>query len=453
MLTFFSNTIIQPLCSRGRRQKNSTSLIHRSSDSRLSSLSSINLIFFIAVLLLATVAQATVAATGSDQFEIMMRRRMMAAPSAASARSSGAALSQSYSTASFGLGNKRGGSLLSSLSISRRGSVGNNHVGRRLASAATASWRDQHSSAAAAFITSLSVPSSTELIRQKHYDKNHFQYNCNNKNYFFSTTAAINQVPPSTRVTAIHATVPKSDEKHVKKSSSKPNSTTPKSINRKQTKKNVVTYDYTTIHNNPLPPNYTIKSKPKPNNSGNWNPSAPLEWCQNFGSRSPSMTQHLSTIIQLSPDDEGYIPPEVYNNEEYPNVTIVRTKEQAQIVLEALQQSKLTEPERIHACDTEVMDIDLSNVGPVGNGYVTCLSVYSGPDFDYGLNNDQGGATTKGTMLWIDNLDDATGILDEFKDWLEDETVMKVWHNYGFDRHVLWNEGIDVKGFGGDTSK
>jgi DNA polymerase-1 len=26
-----------------------------------------------------------------------------------------------------------------------------------------------------------------------------------------------------------------------------------------------------------------------------------------------------------------------------------------------------------------------------------------------------------------------------------------VWHHYGFDRHVLWNEGIDVYGFGGDT--
>jgi DNA polymerase-1 len=26
-----------------------------------------------------------------------------------------------------------------------------------------------------------------------------------------------------------------------------------------------------------------------------------------------------------------------------------------------------------------------------------------------------------------------------------------VWHHYGFDRHVLWNEGIDVHGFGGDT--
>ena len=48
----------------------------------------------------------------------------------------------------------------------------------------------------------------------------------------------------------------------------------------------------------------------------------------------------------------------------------------------------------------KVMDIDLKNVGLVGNGYVTCLSVYSGPDFDYGLN-DQG----PGTMLWVDNLD------------------------------------------------
>lgn len=160
------------------------------------------------------------------------------------------------------------------------------------------------------------------------------------------------------------------------------------------------------------------------------------------------MEEHLQTIIRLQPGDEGYIPPEVYNKEQYPNVTVVRTKEQAKVVLEALQQSRLTEPERIHACDTEVMDIDLSNVGPVGNGYVTCLSVYSGPDFDYGLND-----LGPGTMLWVDNLDDACGVLEEFKEWLEDETVMKVWHNYGFDRHVLWNEGIDVLGFGGDTSE
>ena len=35
--------------------------------------------------------------------------------------------------------------------------------------------------------------------------------------------------------------------------------------------------------------------------------------------------------------------------------------------------------------------------------------------------------------------------------WLEDADVLKVWHNYGFDRHVLYNHGVDVVGFGGDT--
>jgi DNA polymerase I len=100
---------------------------------------------------------------------------------------------------------------------------------------------------------------------------------------------------------------------------------------------------------------------------------------------------------------------------------------------------------RFHACDTEVMDLDLKSVGPVGNGYVTCASVYSGEDFDYGLGDGPG------TVLWIDNLDDACGVLQEFKAWFEDERFKKIWHNYGFDRHVMWNEGIDCRGFGGDT--
>lgn len=26
-----------------------------------------------------------------------------------------------------------------------------------------------------------------------------------------------------------------------------------------------------------------------------------------------------------------------------------------------------------------------------------------------------------------------------------------MWHNYGFDRHLFFNHGIDVRGFGGDT--
>lgn len=38
-----------------------------------------------------------------------------------------------------------------------------------------------------------------------------------------------------------------------------------------------------------------------------------------------------------------------------------------------------------------------------------------------------------------------------FKDYLQDSNYKKIWHNYGFDRHIFFNHGIDVKGFGGDT--
>lgn len=39
----------------------------------------------------------------------------------------------------------------------------------------------------------------------------------------------------------------------------------------------------------------------------------------------------------------------------------------------------------------------------------------------------------------------------EFKDYLEDPMYLKCFHNYGYDRHIFFNHGIDVKGFGGDT--
>ena len=165
-----------------------------------------------------------------------------------------------------------------------------------------------------------------------------------------------------------------------------------------------------------------------------------LEWAQHFGRRSDEYEQRLQSLVKLQPGDEGYFP---VDHIHVPRVSIVRTREQARKVLERLRQA---DPARtIHACDTEVMDIDLKEVGPVGNGYVTCVSIYSGPDFDYGLGE------PPGSVLWIDNLDDACGVLQEFKEWFEDERHLKVWHNYGFDRHVMWNEGINVKGFGGDT--
>jgi len=184
----------------------------------------------------------------------------------------------------------------------------------------------------------------------------------------------------------------------------------------------------------------------KPKEGGTWNPKAPLAWCKSFGTRSPLDVERLASLTHLRAGDEGYFDVTAVDaNSQEDNVTLVKTREQAKIVMDALVKSKLENPNHIHACDTEVMDIDLKKVGPVGHGYVTCLSVYSGPDFDYGLGDGPG------TMLWVDNLDDACGILQEFKAWLEDATVLKVWHNYGFDRHVLYNEGIDVLGLGGDT--
>jgi len=183
-----------------------------------------------------------------------------------------------------------------------------------------------------------------------------------------------------------------------------------------------------------------IEARSKPKKGGNWNPSAPLQWSQNFGRRSPAEDVRLAALANLSPDDEGYFP---VDDTRVPGITIVRTREEAKIVLQRLFRPDAMEV--FHACDTEVMQIELKKVGPVGNGYVTCVSMYAGPDFDYGLGDGPG------STLWIDNLDDAYDVLQEFKDWFQDDRFQKVWHNVGFDRHVMWNEGIDVLGFGGDT--
>ncbi|GLE00647.1 hypothetical protein PINS_up009404 [Pythium insidiosum] len=83
-------------------------------------------------------------------------------------------------------------------------------------------------------------------------------------------------------------------------------------------------------------------------------------------------------------------------------VNLIQDKAGAQRVLEIIR--KLG-PSHFHACDTEVADIDIKAVGPVGNGKVTCLSLYSGPDVDYG----------NGPYVWIDNLDSAEGTLEYFR--------------------------------------
>ena len=53
--------------------------------------------------------------------------------------------------------------------------------------------------------------------------------------------------------------------------------------------------------------------------------------------------------------------------------------------------------------------------------------------------------------LFIENYDDAEGTIYYFKDYLVDNNMLNCRHNYGFDRHILYNHGIDIMGFGADT--
>eukprot|EP00741_Cyanophora_paradoxa_P005271 tig00000865_g5110.t1 len=130
-------------------------------------------------------------------------------------------------------------------------------------------------------------------------------------------------------------------------------------------------------------------------------------------------------------------------------VTVVRTRAEALEALAVLRSEKARyivgrdgkRLERYHAWDTETRDLDASKQTPVGNGRAICASCYVGPDVDFGT----------GPHLWVDNLDEAEGTLDVFREYFEDASILKVWHNYGFDRHILHNHGIDVRGFGGDT--
>lgn len=119
-------------------------------------------------------------------------------------------------------------------------------------------------------------------------------------------------------------------------------------------------------------------------------------------------------------------------------VTLVRTEAAAQKVLRLLNSADIKS--RYHACDTEVANIDVKKQSPVGHGEVICASIYCGKDLDFG----------NGPNIWIDNLGDAK-MLHLFKQYFEDEKILKVWHNVSFDRHVMYNMGIDVRGFGGDT--
>ncbi|MBA0792202.1 hypothetical protein Gohar_016721 [Gossypium harknessii] len=97
----------------------------------------------------------------------------------------------------------------------------------------------------------------------------------------------------------------------------------------------------------------------------------------------------------------------------------------------------------VHACDTEVSNIDVKQETPVDHGEITCFSIYSGADADFGNGK---------SCIWVDVLDGGgRDLLKEFVPFFEDQSIKKVWHNYSFDSHVINNYGLEVSGFHADT--
>lgn len=144
-------------------------------------------------------------------------------------------------------------------------------------------------------------------------------------------------------------------------------------------------------------------------------------------------------------------------------VHTVETVEQARRAVEILM-ANLGDPDRpvYHAIDTEVADIDVSEETPVGHGRVICFSIYLGPDIDFAASGGRGdvagpggsdftGGSPKRSLLWVDLIKGGDEVLEVFKPYFENPNVQKVWHNYSFDRHVIENHGVKLRGFAADT--
>lgn len=119
------------------------------------------------------------------------------------------------------------------------------------------------------------------------------------------------------------------------------------------------------------------------------------------------------------------------------SVTQITTTSEAISAVNTLYKYK----DRVHAWDTETIDVNIKEESPVGKGKVICASAFIGPEVNFG----------SGPKLFLDNYGKSQGVLNVFKDYFEDPSIYKVWHNYGFDRHILYNHNINVRGFGGDT--
>jgi len=107
-----------------------------------------------------------------------------------------------------------------------------------------------------------------------------------------------------------------------------------------------------------------------------------------------------------------------------------------------------TDASHVHAIDTEVACHDLSSETPIHHGILYCVSIYCGETKSFTVGE------SIGSRIWIDlnkPKDEKRAMLSALAPYLESEHVPKVWHNYGYDRHILENYGLRLGGFHADT--
>ena len=110
----------------------------------------------------------------------------------------------------------------------------------------------------------------------------------------------------------------------------------------------------------------------------------------------------------------------------------------------------------VHAIDTEVHGIDVRHDSPRLSGELVCFSLYVRAGAGDGESDGEGEGRSGGDPLcvWVDTDPARPGgraTLEAFRGYLADPCVHKVWHNYGFDRHVFEGAGCALAGFAGDT--
>ena len=65
----------------------------------------------------------------------------------------------------------------------------------------------------------------------------------------------------------------------------------------------------------------------------------------------------------------------------------------------------------------QVSNIDVKQDTPVDHGEITCFSIYSGEDADFGNGK---------SCIWVDVLDGGGDLLKEFAPFFEDQSIKKV---------------------------